>query len=90
MSTHPGISAPMPPPYNPPRVRAQMSVQVLAVIEAVLGALAIGLVLQGQASAFQPQLYWTIYAYLSSLVLIRCSLRSSLTAPVVSSPPCCP
>ena len=64
----PGIGA---PPPAPPlvRVRTQMSVQVLAVIEIVLGALAIGIVLQGQASAFQPELYWTIYAYASSLVL---------------------
>jgi hypothetical protein len=62
-----GSGGPQPPPAI--RVRTQMSVQVLAVIEVVIGALAIGLVLQGQASAFQPQLYWTIYAYASSLVL---------------------
>jgi hypothetical protein len=61
------LTDPTPPPLT--RVRTQMSVQVLAVIEVVLGALAIGLVLQGQASAFQPELYWTIYAYASSFVL---------------------
>ncbi len=64
-----GAGAPQPPPLNPIRVRTQMSVQVLAVIEVVLGALAIGLVLQAQASAFQPEVYWTIYSYASALLL---------------------